>query len=444
MGSRTNRNNVLAGAFLVLGLVLTAGIAFWIGEAADALLGGKTRYAVRFGALDPLPTLGEGSQVTLAGQPVGSVVRIDRTGEPRDDGRIRPTRVEVVVAIDDGIALNEGAAAVVRAPLLGGVGSLDIVSLGPPDASPLPEGGVLEGRGSAGMGEVAADLLAGMGITREAVEGYKAKIDAIFDDGTAFAGNMRTGSETFVTSMNELGAVTGAASTDIEDTADRVRATIRHAESLMARLGSDEGEWKLEIDRTLREISEASARAPTIADDAAGLVARVREDYEQYRTPIGNTLTSVESFSKYLDEEARGQFDPLITGWAELAARLNRFVAVEAPEASRLLTDTRLAATQANLFIEELRAQPWRLLKPPRESDLSREPIYRAARRYAAAVADLRAVSQSLDRALQQDPTAGGGDAAELVRIREALSTAYEEFTEAERLLLDRLAEPAP
>ena len=54
------------------------------------------------------------------------------------------------------------------------------------------------------------------------------------------------------------------------------------------------------------------------------------------------------------------------------------------------------------LGLDEIRAQPWRLLKQPDKDDLMREPIYAAARSYADAVSDLRAASEALEAALQQ------------------------------------------
>jgi hypothetical protein len=131
--------------------------------------------------------------------------------------------------------------------------------------------------------------------------------------------------------------------------------------------------------------------------------------------------------------------------YGQLGERLNLIVDRESPQLRTTLTNVRLVSEQAKLFLQEFRAQPWRLLSQPSRAELEREPLYNAARQYATAVADLRAASESLESIVTASGTGAGlgagsaVDAATIEGMRSQVRDAFGRYQQAEQELLDLL-----
>jgi hypothetical protein len=173
---------------------------------------------------------------------------------------------------------------------------------------------------------------------------------------------------------------------------------------------------------------------------------------EENRPKVGSIMDNVNATTERVKFETMEQVDELLAkgtlalgSYKDVADNANALVISNSPKIAATLDSTRDIGVLGKLFVEELRAQPWRLLKKPSEDDLRREPIYEAARSYAGAVSDLRAASEALDAALAR--VAQTGDTGAIGEIREiagVVDAAYARYSEAERSLLERLRTGSP
>ena len=131
--------------------------------------------------------------------------------------------------------------------------------------------------------------------------------------------------------------------------------------------------------------------------------------------------------------------------YKDFADKANTLVEENRPKIDSTLDSVESIGIQGKLFVEEIRSQPWRLLKKPSTEELEREPIYEAARAYADAVSDLRKASEALEAAVMKVSESGStADTANLVRISGVIEAAYGRYEEAERGLLEKLRAPSP
>ena len=131
--------------------------------------------------------------------------------------------------------------------------------------------------------------------------------------------------------------------------------------------------------------------------------------------------------------------------YKDIADNANSILLSNKPKIAATLDSASDIGVQGKLFVEEIRSQPWRLLKKPSEEDLLREPIYEAARSYARAVSDLRVASEALDAAVLNataNPAPGAVD--EIREIADVVDQAYGRYAEAEKSLLERLRTQSP
>jgi len=111
MPSHADRNNVLAGAFLLSALALFVATSFVIRQVQ---LEPRTEYVVRFSLATGAQGLAKGSVVRLGGQAVGEVDEVRFA--PSEE---QPEFVDVVVEIDEDIVLFENAGVYLQRQLLG-------------------------------------------------------------------------------------------------------------------------------------------------------------------------------------------------------------------------------------------------------------------------------------------------------------------------------------
>jgi ABC-type transporter Mla subunit MlaD len=448
MSARGSRNNVIVGLFLILSLALAVAISFWLGGAGERI-GRKARYTVEFPAEIGAAGIKRGSPVTIAGQPAGRVLGVEPWTQDAS-GRTVLVGMRVEVSIDRSITLYDDATATLVVPLVGGLSSINIGSSGgvSPEAVPLAPGATL--RGIRGPG-----LLAQAGIKPE-------DIDQLVRDLRTGVGNFNEISERAKRMAATLEPKFGPAVDDAAATVANVRAATEDLRVLSERFPG-EGGWVDRIDAVLTATKETMGKAPKLLDDASAAIETGRGALGEAKDAIAENRARV---SKLLDDadaavvRVRDEWVPRGTKLLETADAaassgrtliddLNLIVDREAPQVRQTLTNIRLASASARLAVEEIRANPLRLLRGPSKAQQEREPLYAAARTYAEAVGDLRVASESLDSVLARVGnaggvgTAGGVNPAEIQTLTEALRSAFAEYERAERLMLDVLAEQA-
>jgi len=435
-----NRNNVLAGVFVVASLALAITIAFILGDILDAF-GSKRQYTVRFPTAVGVGGLQPGADITFAGLPVGQVKSITPY-RPGGDNTAAEA-MDVRIAVDARVLLYEDALADLSPPLLGGVSTINFTSAGAGAVTaddPLAAYALNNNDGTLDDGETlrgrfAPSILAQLGFSVEDAERIRKTI-----------ADVEQSSANVLAITDRFNEMTEEARPVIDATLADTRSAVRDVKEFTANLSAEDG-WKRRLDGIFTKTERTLEQGPEIGREAREVIARVRAIVDDNTDGINNVVANVESATNRFNIQTMDQAEELIqqgtlavTSYRDLADNANGIITRAEPDIGVALTNTRSISQQARLFLDEIRAQPWRLLKAPTESDLKREPLYAAARSYASAVSDLRAASEALDAAITaQSMTPGAGDPGEITDIAQAVQAAYEGYDQAEQALLETL-----
>lgn len=452
------RNNVLAGLFLIMILVLGVVLSFWVSDIGDRF-GSFTTYGVDFSLNDGANGLEPGSPVMLGGKSVGRVVAVgwDR-GEALSDGRAVPTSIRVKIKIREDIPLYSNALTQIERPILGGLAAINITSPGGPTvmATDGPEPTLLV-EGDAMRGILAPGLLTQAGLGPEQVDLIKQIIVQI-----------NTASADIATITSALAPAAEPAATDVAALLASARRIIEEAEA------DYRDDWSPRISTAMSNFEAVSGKGVEIADavqagvadaqmgiadarsgidEARGVIASSQEIVDKARPSIESILANVDDATRHFNEQTTADIDQLmargtsaVDQFGELGAKANLFFDEQSPQIDATLANVRLASMDGRLFINELRAQPQRLLRPPNKKELERELLYSSARAYAAAASDLRASSAALDNVLSR---LGSGESvnitpADIAALQTKLHKAFEQYQGAESDLLDAIIKEAP
>lgn len=430
MSRQRPNNNVLAGAFLLSGVILAIVISFVLSGVGDALT--PTRdYRVIFSLADGATGLKPGSSVLLGGQPVGKVKAVDVIPEPVGGSE---AGVEVLIAVQSRFKFMANAVFFLERPLLGSFSSINVTSLGDPTkpgATPLDPSARIRGQlappafmAQAGFGpDQAAEVRAIIADTRKAV----AKLSEIADKG-----------------------------------APKIDAAISDVTGLVSEVRVKLPDWSSRLDTITRNLESASGKIDPIMANASGGVDQAREAIAKVdtilaesRPKVASILDSADSAARKVDTqtldqangalaEARRTLDTLGSAAATAAGMIRE----QTPNIRRALANARLVTDQMKLAAIEIRSQPWRVFYTPSEKENETSVLYDSARSYAQAVSDLRAASESLEATLavlSTSPVAAGQvtDRETVERLNGQLKQAFEKYRDAERALLDRLIKQA-
>lgn len=436
-----NRNNVVAGLFLIGSILLAVAISFILSDITDQF-GSKKSYVFRFETSVGVTGLQPGADVTFGGLSVGKVksIKPNRTVDAESGVEVIRSHDVVVDMVSD-LVLYEDAYADLTLPMLGGVSKINIPSPGtgsyeggPEDAnSVLDENESLRGR-------FAPSILTQLGFTTEDA----IKIQQTIDDVKQITASTNEVTSSFqrMTESLELPFIEGVGDG---------RSTIANIRAFTENLNGQEG-WSGQVDGIFASTQTAMDKVSPAIDEAQLVISDARSMMSENRPKIGRILDNVEQTTERVRFDSMGRLDELLDkgslalgSYKEVAENANELISVNRPKVDATLDSVRSIGVNSELFIEELRAQPWRILKKPNKDELAREPIYEAARAYASAVSDLRIASEALDSAVLKVSESGTpASAAELARISNIVESAYGRYEEAERGLLEKLRSPSP
>lgn len=440
----SRRNNVLAGSFLVLSVALAVFISVLISDARERLTPTDIYY-VRFSVAEGALGLRAGAPVLLAGHQVGRVTGVELAKAPIGGAGTGPSAVpdgvDVQIRIRSDIVLYENALAMLQIPLLGTMSVLNIASVGdgalvehPQGLSPLLE------PGERLTGRIAPPaFLAQAGYGPEEVNQVRAIIDT--------AANV----------MERVERVAASFEDQLTPTLATARTAIEDVQSVTGEIRGKAPAWTERIDRTLASADDAASRLGPIARSAEDGVGEAREVLGSVRGLIGDNRPRIDRTLEHVEATAssvREASVPLLnetlasardgaSAFGEIATDTRTLMAGQTPNIERMLANLRLAADQFKLTAVEVRRNPWRLLYRPKTKELESEMLYDAARAYAEAVSDLRAASEALQVvSARTGAGAPGVQSPEQIRaMTEEIREAFEAYQEAERVLLDRIAE---
>lgn len=431
MAARTvTRNNIIAGIFVLAAAVLAVFISIAVSGAQERLKA-RTRYYVRFSLEQGARGIKSGSAVTLGGQPVGRVVRVDFVYSPAPENR--PVAVDVLVAIDRNLSLYEDAIVFLERPLLGNIGAINIAGVGDgtqvaqfQNNSPLlQEGEILQGA----IAPPAFLAQAGFGP----------------DQARQFRMMFSQASET----VDRITRMTADVEAQLNPAISTARAAIDDVKEMTTSFREKTPEWQGRVDNVLTKANDAADRLPAVIDsiektiaDADAVALDLREAIAENRPELDRVMANLDEAMARINGESVGLVNEALGEFAQSGKTFNTFLREQAPVMRRTIGNLRLAADQIKLAGIEVRRNPWRLLYIPKLKELDSEVFYDAARTYAQAVSDLRAASESLESVSAADPAST--DPETLQQIHEHLQEAFRRYQGAEQILLDQMIQKRP
>ncbi len=436
-----NRNNVVAGLFLILSIILAVFVAFMLSDVQDKFVK-RTEYVVRFPTSVGVAGLQPGAEVTFGGLSVGKVRAINENVAKDELTGIDVVRThDVVVALRTDLVLYEDAYADLTIPILGGISKINIASAGTGgyEGGPDDANGTLDA-GEALRGRFAPSILTQLGFTTEEALAIKETIHEV---------------NTISKNVNETSQAMKRMVLDLEpefgEGVDDGRSTLANIREFTERFNAEDG-WSPKVDSILSSADDAAKKISPTIDDVQATVSDVKAIVDENRERVTSILENVDVTTDRVKTTTMDEVDALLEkgsvalgSYKDIADNANSILLSNRPKIAATLDSASDIGVQGKLFIEEIRAQPWRLLKKPSEEDLLREPIYEAARTYARAVSDLRVASEALDAAvLNAASNPNPGAVNEIREIADVVDQAYGRYSDAEKALLERLRTQSP
>lgn len=427
--ARSQRNNILAGAFVLITVALGVFIIILISNVWERF-GSKSVYYVDFSLIDGAEGLEPGAAVKVGGMRVGQVKRTRFVFDPATG---EPVSIEVAIEIDSDIRLHSDADVQLQRPLLGSGSTINISAVPlyrPPELSPvgpparLREGGRLVGRiGAPGFLSPADYTKIQDTIDRvnRIVAGIEPRIEPIMDDAEGAVANVRA----------------------ITDDARRQWPV-----------------WSEDIAAVLDRFEQAAQRVPSIVESfEAGVqqgrdfVASAQRTLDDNRPRIDEAVENIRELTRKAQGEGYDRFMQAVEAgraglesFASAARAADDLMMRKSPELSETVTAALLAAQQLKLATVEVRASPWRLLYQPSKKELENELLYNSVRTYSESVTQLRAASEALRAAAERAAEPGGSriDQSVLDALTAQLREAFANYERAERAFLDRWVQTRP
>ncbi|MCL4210552.1 MAG: hypothetical protein HRU76_15910 [Phycisphaeraceae bacterium] len=465
-----HRNNVKAGIFVTVSIILAMAVVATLKNAWDSLFVPRHRYAVTFPVASGVQSLKPGSVVRVGGMDMGRVTRVvlydlldgdrplplppsstgsDSASSTKADADPAPPKpystIVVFFEIDPNVPLYSNAQAFVKTALIGADAWIEIMNVGharsddpddPPGRALAPNDLSVALVGQEG-GTLLASVLGPTGAD---------KTNAIIDD-----------IKNFTPALAKFG---GHYDEKIVPMFDDAGAGIAEFRALAERLNVDWARWAFTVDDTLQNVLLASGRLDLLIEDgrlfmadARGVAASARGVIDDNRPDmdamIRNLATASGDVQQLAHRLASGTIDKVdafldrgrdgMDSFSRVAAKLELEFDALAPVLQDSMASFNNAATQLSLATAEIRSSPWRLLYRPNEKELDHENLYFAATKFMLAVSELKVASQSVDRAIANHRAYLAEHPAELEELQKSLARSMTNYVTAQERLLSIL-----
>jgi ABC-type transporter Mla subunit MlaD len=437
-----HRNNVRAGIFVTVGILLALTVVAVLQDAWSAWLEPRHAYAVTFNVADGVEMLSAGAPVRIGGLEMGAVTDVRLLEESGYE------KILVTFELDNDVPLFSNAVAFVKGTLLGSAAWIEIVNIGSaadldgdsvPDSRIIPPDSVSDSsswlRGAGG-----ATMLATMLGPESAADAA-----ALIENMSHLSGNISTDYE------EQIGPMLASSSKAVAD--------------FLARVETDWPHWAMIIERALLSALSASEKMELAMDEGRLLITTFQGGVERMSDLVERNSPSVDFFVANLElasadvRDIAGRIADTTVDRVEALldrgqdgmdsfARTMRDIEVEfdimAPALQDSAANIQIGSTQLKLAVAELRASPWRLLYRPGREELEYENLYFAANKFALAVADLKLASESVERAITQHREYLRERPEELERMQQTLADSLTRYEEAQERLLSILSGSEP
>jgi phospholipid/cholesterol/gamma-HCH transport system substrate-binding protein len=334
---KTRKNEILAGIFLVVAVLLSVAFYLKVSGTLDMLARETYQVRVRF---ERVLGITPSTKVTLNGVDVGRVSRIYTLAENEKDAR--GANVEMVLNLDRNLAVlyPDAEAELTSASML----SEKQVDLSPGTA----ESGERLKEGDLFYGSSGADLNAILARAESVVAG----IEEFLQDARLKENIM----------------------TIVED----ARSLVENLNDLSVQARELVKEQRPKIDKIFDNVQVASDKFPGITDDVKVTIAQLQKSVESVQEDVEKLLGSADQMInenrpnvKEITNEVRRtaasinkRIDPILKNVNELSGHLNETVGDNREEIDRIIRKIEKTAANLSILTEELAGNPWQLIYP--------------------------------------------------------------------------------
>jgi phospholipid/cholesterol/gamma-HCH transport system substrate-binding protein len=373
-----------AGLFILF--AIAAGI-FLIARVADrGTPGDAKQYVAVFAAGEDIAGLNKGNEVRVLGVKVGTVESITVVAPPTPE---QDAEVHVAFTVGRGIELRETGNNVELQTAVTGGAWLNILNVGTGQA--LAEGDKVDARTS--------NLLAMVQDVRNELE--------------LTLGAMR----------EDMDLVTA----EMVETADSIETAATDATALLNKVEEELDPVLVDIDKFLEESTGVMTDVRSVfgdsGDDIRTTLAKLSTLTTSLDEKIPSTIDQIDGFVAKAETSIDG-VDTLVTELTGTATQARTLLADNRPDIDRMIESARRSFDELEGLVDDLRANPSRLIWPPDEKDQRNLDLYATARTYAKAAEDL----ESAAAALHQATANGEADPIKLEGLRQQLLQQFDYF----------------
>ncbi|MBT3200970.1 MAG: MCE family protein [Phycisphaerales bacterium] len=416
--ARKQHNELTAGIFTILTLVLLGGVVFWLG--ASDILKPAAQEAWFYVELDRGEQgLKPGAQVKITDVEVGAIsdVQLDM-----DSGRT----YYIVKLFDDRTKVYSDAQAKVNAALVGGGAVLQILDCGKSGKAPVKTDAILIQAGDLAktlaqfnsLGQQTGKVLETIGDEmsggREGSAMYKihAMMDVLDEALKSIRQELDSG--------NKLAMLA-----KLHQTVEHLRTMAADAEPKVASMltGLD-----TMVKKATPKVDTLLANANKVVGDAGELVAEFKK----------LTKGEVAEIIKQLHETTR-QMVTIAGNFAKVSEGLQDVVTVNRDNIDNIIDNMGQVAANLKSASKEIRRNPWRLLYRPDKAEMHSLNIHDAARSFSDGASQLDQALAKLKGLAAANPKGIPAADPQLKKIAEQIKVTFEKFTDAEKALWKEL-----
>jgi len=394
--ARKKHNELAAGIFVILALVVLVGVVIWLG--GSGILRPARQKAVfyvneRAGSLG----LATGGFVKIGDDQVGKIanIRFDPAG----------ARTLYVVEIErDDFTVHADGKARVAAGLVGGA-ELVILSRGTEDKPLADEANPIEIAG--GLDQTMSDLSSAVSKLNEVIQ---AELQAGNEGAILFK-------------VHEVLDSLRSATASVADIATRIRAeTDKESDEALLR----------KIHLTMDNLKDMTDDAKPKVGDALTDVREVTRKMRQYtEKDVADVLAKL--------REANTNILKITTDFSTVSGQAKQLVMMHRDNIDEMIDNMVHVSTNLKAASKEIRRNPWRLLYKPEEKEIDSANIRAAARSFAEGAAQLDQALAKMTGLAKAQPEGIASDDPTLQKIREQLEQTFENFSKAEAALWKEL-----
>ncbi|MGC9454497.1 MAG: MlaD family protein [Phycisphaerae bacterium] len=394
---RKQRNELAAGLFVTVAVLLTVAVILWLG-AAEVFK--PARQKAFFAVEESVGSMGlsKGSAVEIAGTEVGKITEV----------RLQPDQKQALYIADihrDDVTIYSDAKARVQGLL--GESTLVITDRGSAEAGPADEENPV--RLTGGLTQAMADIAKAAEMLRGIAETVRETIGPAEGEGV------------LAVVERIIERLDGASENVLEITANLRHETERTEDALMGKVHGT-------------------------MDDVRAIAADARPKLEETLTSVRNTAGTIERYTEediaQILAKLRDVNDEVLQiarDFSEVSSAAKETMLINRAKVDEMIDNMTLVSANLKAASTEIRRNPWRLLYRPEDRELRSQNIYDAARAFSSgaqqldqALTKLQGLAEAHDGALPADDPA-------LEEIQSQIRATFSEFTKAEQKLWEEL-----